>query len=253
MKLEASPLVSVIMPAYNAQGFIEEAIRSVQAQTVTDWELLVLDDGSSDATVEIVSALAQEDPRIRFLKNEQNMGTARTRNRALELSRGRYLAFLDCDDLWRQDKLERQLEKMQQTGAALCYTSYAVVDENGKKAKADYLVPEQVDFQGLLRENVIGCSTVVLDSQQLGPVRFETDYYHEDYILWLNLLSGGCTVCGCGECLTQWRLLSTSRSYNKRRSACNRWRIYRNYLKLPFMQSLRMFAAYAAASLRKYR
>lgn len=248
----SAPIVSVIMPAYNSRRFIAQAIASVQAQSVTDWELLVIDDGSQDDTCAIVETLAAQDRRVRLIRNEQNMGVAATRNRGFDLCRGQYVALLDSDDVWYPHKLQRQLELLERTGADIAYCSYAIVDEEGLQAKSDYTIPEQVDFDGLLRENVIGCSTVVLRRGILESHRFRTDFYHEDYVLWLDLLRTGHRAAGCSETLVAWRLIANSRSYDKRRSAFNRWRIYRQYLQLPLGKSMVAFASYAAASLRKY-
>lgn len=253
MEHNEMPTVSVIMPAYNAQRFVEAAIRSVMTQTFPDWELLVLDDGSTDATLAIAQKLAQEDNRIRFLPNDRNMGVARTRNRGFDLCRGRYVALLDSDDVWHPDKLEKQLCLAQRTGAALIYSAYAIVDAQGKQVKADYLVPQKVDLTHLLKENVIGCSTVLLDRQAVGDYRFQTDFYHEDYVLWLQLLQDGFTAAGCAETLVDWRYLENSRSFDKRKSAANRWRIYRQCLKLPLGKSLWYFGSYALRGLKKYR
>lgn len=249
----SQPLVSVIMPAYNAREYIEEAIRSVQAQTITDWELLVLDDGSSDDTLSIARCLAREDPRIRVLPNEANMGVARTRNRGVELSRGEYVALLDSDDVWLPEKLQRQIERLQTSGADLCYCSHHIIDGAGERAKADFLVPEATDLEAMLRENVVCCSTAVLRRDKTVENPFNPDYYHEDYVLWLQLLRGGCRFVGCPEVLAKWRYIPGSRSFNKLQSAQNRWKIYRSYLKLPLFKSLRVFAAYMLAGLRKYK
>ena len=249
---ERAPLVSVIMPAYNAARFIEEAIRSVMAQTLTDWELLVLDDGSSDDTVRIAQTLAQTDSRIKVLPNEHNMGVARTRNRGFDLCRGRYVALLDSDDVWYPQKLERQTALMQETGAALCYCSYAIVDADGNKTRADYLVPAAVDLDALLKQNVIGCSTVMLCTEVTETYRFEEDFYHEDYVLWLRLLQDGCKFVGCTQLLAAWRYVENSRSFNKWNAAKKRWLIYRRYLQLGFVYSARLTAEYALQGLRKY-
>ncbi len=247
-----NPKVSVVMPAYNAGKFIEEAIRSVIAQTVTDWELLVIDDGSTDDTCAVAQTLAQADGRIRFLRNKVNMGVAKTRNRGLELCRGRYVALLDSDDVWYPQKLERQLQRMADTGAELSYCSYAIVDAKGEKAKPDYLVPESIDFRGLLRENVIGCSTVMMTGEVARNSRFETTLHHEDYALWTKLLRDGCRAAGCSEVLTDWRWIENSRSYDKRKSAASRWKIFRDYLKLPLTTCVWAFAGYALAGVKKY-
>ena len=252
MECNSTPMVSVIMPAYNAERFVEDAIRSVIGQTVSDWELLVLDDGSSDKTAELVRRLAETDKRIRFLPNEKNMGVARTRNRGFDLCRGQYIALLDSDDVWHPEKLEKQLLLANKTRADVVYCSYAIVDAIGNKSRPDYLVPEQTDFDKLLRENVIGCSTVVLSRKVICQHRFETDFYHEDYVLWLKLLRSAFRATGCTEPLVHWRLIENSRSFNKRKAAGNRWRIYRDYLHLPLGKSVLAFAAYGAAGLRKY-
>lgn len=246
------PYVSVIMPAYNAERFIGAAVRSVMNQTFTDWELLVIDDGSSDSTCDIVRALAAEDDRIKLLVNDKNMGVAKTRNRGFDICRGQYVALLDSDDVWYPEKLKKQLEKLDEQGADFAYCSYAIVDADGKKAKSDYVTSEQVDFEKLLRENVIGCSTVVLSRKIVERHRFETDFYHEDYVLWLDLLRCGYKAVGCSETLVDWRLIENSRSFDKRKSAKNRWRIYREHLGLSFVKSVYVFGHYAFASLKKY-
>lgn len=250
--MDKAPLVSVIMPAYNMERFITSAIRSVQQQTLTDWELLVIDDGSSDGTCAIVQELADGDNRIHLLRNEANMGVARTRNRGLDLCQGQYVAFLDSDDLWQPRKLECQLARFQETEADLVYTSYGIVDAQGEKLKADYLVPGETSLNGLLKENVIGLSTVMLSRQIADGYRFVTDFYHEDYVLWLQLLKENRKAVGCTQVLTQWRCLENSRSFNKKKSAGNRWRIYREYLNMPLPKSIWMFGNYAVAGVRKH-
>lgn len=250
---EKKPLVSVIMPAYNAGRFVETAVRSVMTQTVTDWELLVLDDGSTDDTLTIVQRLAQLDSRIRVLPNECNMGVAKTRNRGLDLCRGEYVALLDSDDVWYPKKLETQLALIRETGADLSYCSYAIVDAAGEKTCADYLVPSKVEFRELLKQNVIGCSTVMFSAKVKEKYRFEADFYHEDYVLWLQLLRDGCKAAGCTQVLVAWRYVVNSRSFNKWNAAQKRWKIYRSYLHLEFFYSARLLAEYAIAGLRKYK
>lgn len=246
------PKVTVIMPAYNAAQFIEDAIRSVMTQTVSDWELLVIDDGSRDDTCKIVEGLAAEDSRVKLLRNEQNMGVANTRNRGLSLCRGEFVAFLDSDDIWLPEKLENQLERLENTGASLCYTSYGIMDDAGNPSRGDYLVPEKADYRKLLKENVIGCSTVMLRRKDAQHYRFETTLHHEDYALWLRMLKDGIRAAGCTEVLVKWRLVENSRSFDKRKSAHSRWIIYRDYMKLPLHQSLWAFGHYAFASVKKY-
>lgn len=244
--------VSVVMPAYNAQTYIEEAIRSVMAQTYGAWRLLVLDDGSTDDTVAIVERLAEQDPRISLLINEENCGAARTRNRALDLCTEGYVAFLDCDDRWHPEKLETQVRLAEETGADILYGSYAIIDENGAPCRQPYIVPGETDFDRLLRENVIGCSATMLSPAAARKYRFPLDFYHEDYCLWLQMLRDGCRAAGTTQVLTLWRLAKGSRSFDKRNAARQRWRIYRECLRLPLMKSVYSFIGYAVNGLKKY-
>lgn len=252
-KQQATPLVSVIMPAYNAAPFIEAAIASVLAQTLTDWELIVIDDCSSDDTYSVAQRVIGCEPRIRLLRNDENSGVSKTRNRGLELSAGRYIAFLDSDDVWHPEKLEKQLAKLRETGAAICYCSYGIIGISGEKVKADYLVPETAEYEDILKENYIQCSAMLIREDIVKKFRFNTEFFHEDYILGLDMLRSGEKAVGCRELLLNWRYLENSRSFNKKKSAVNRWKIYRDYLKLPLHRSLHLFFQYAAAGLRKYR
>ena len=227
------PLVSVIMPAYNAEKYIGEAIASVRAQTYENWELLVLDDGSADRTAEIAQACAQRDARIRVLRNPQNMGAAGTRNRGFDLAQGEWIALLDSDDRWRAQKLEKQLALAVHSGSRLLYTSYAL-------------------FADTERENVIGCSTVLLHRSRLERLRFREDVFHEDYALWLAILRGGDSAAGCTEVLADWRISEQSRSFDKRAAAVNRWRIYRDVERLSLPRSVCAFFAYALHGVRKH-
>ena len=247
------PLVSVVMPAYNAEKYIADAIRSVLRQTLTDLELIVIDDGSVDKTAQIVREMAGIDERIRFCPNEKNMGTARSRNRGMDLSRGEYVAFLDSDDNWHPRKLEKQMQMMENTRAELVYCSYAIVDGDGAKRCRDFLVPETIDLDGLLKENVIGCSTVLLNRSTAESCRFRDDFYHEDYVLWLQMLQSGCRMAGVREVLVDYRYHPDSRAGNKLASAQRRWKIYREYLNMPFVESVKYLRYYAMAGLKKYK
>lgn len=247
------PLVSVIMPAYNAERFIEAAVRSVMAQTVTDWELLILDDGSKDNTAAVAAKMASEDDRIRFLPNEANMGVARTRNRGFELCRGRFVALLDSDDIWLPEKLEKQLALAEKTGADIIYCSYGIMDENDQKICEDFIVSSAVSFDQFLTKSVISCSTALLSRKIVDRYRFMTTFYHEDLALWLQLLQDGFQARGVTEVLAQYRIMQGSRASNKLKSAVNRWRIYRKHLGLPVGKSLSLLAEYAFLGLKKYR
>ena len=247
------PLVSVIMPAYNAERFIDAAVRSVMAQTVTDWELLILDDGSRDTTAAIAEKLAAEDARIRFLPNEANMGVAKTRNRGFDLCRGQYVALLDSDDIWLPEKLEKQLALAEQTGADIIYCSYGIMDEEDHPVCEDFIVPPTVSFDQFLTKSVISCSTALLSRKIADRYRFMTQFYHEDLALWLQILQDGHQARGVTAVLARYRIMQGSRASNKLKSALNRWRIYRKHLGLSVGRSLSLLAEYAFLGLKKYR
>ena len=246
------PLVSVILPAHNCEAFVEMAVRSVMEQTYRHWELLAIDDGSTDATCEIIRRLADEDERIRFLRNPANIGVAGTRNRGLDESRGEYVAFLEGADLWCPDKLEKQLQSKRAEKAHLAYTSYAVVDRHGNPGKHPYVVPASTTFSAMLKENVMGCSTVMLSRRVADSYRFIQDFYQEDYCLWLSALRDGYKAVGCREVLVSWRWIANSRSFNKWNSAHKRWKIYREYLGYSFVKSAYYFLMYTVNGVKKY-
>ena len=245
-------LVSVIMPAYNAERYIEEAITSVINQTYTNWELIVIDDGSKDNTAEIVKQFAEKDKRITLYLNEKNMGVAKTRNRGFDMAKGEYIALLDSDDIWLPEKLENQLKLAEETKAELVYTSYSIIDTDGNKSKDDYIVAEKTDFESLLKENIIGCSTVLLKKEISDNYKFSKEYAHEDYVFMLQLLRDGKVARGVQEVMVRYRFYFTSRSGDKLNAAKNRWIIYRKFLKLPLIKSISCFAQYAFAGIRKY-
>ncbi len=247
-----SPLVSVIMPAYNAASYLREAISSVISQSVTDWELFVIDDGSSDNSRDIAAEFAQSDPRIQLVVNEKNMGVAKTRNRGIEMSKGQYIAFLDSDDVWHPEKLEHQLDRIAGMNADICYCSYAIIGADGNKVRADYLVPDEARFEDILKENFIQCSAMLIRSDIVKGIMFNTAFYHEDYILGLDMLREGNKAVGCTDILLDWRYIENSRSFDKKKSARNRWRIYRDYLKLPLYRAIYLFMCYTVAGLKKY-
>lgn len=253
IKEEKKPLVSVVMPACNAERFVEEAVMSVLGQTVSDLELIVIDDGSSDKTRQIVGRIAERDDRVRLVVNEENIGVAKSRNRGLDLSRGTYTALLDSDDYWHGDMLERMIARAQQTGADLIYCSYAMVDESGKKVCNDFIVPEEADYAYSLVRSVITCSTVLMTRRIVDAYRFPDDVYHEDIAMWFTILKEGGTACGVPEILAVYRQRSGSRSSGKLKSAWRRWEIYRKHLGIGICQSVVLMVKYGVYGLIKYK
>ena len=253
MTAQGTPLVSVLMPAYNGEKYIEEAVRSVQDQSLTDWELVIVDDCSQDGTWEIVSRLAREDVRIHVYRNRQNLGPARTRNWGLDLCRGDYVALLDCDDMWYPRKLEKQVALARNSQADIVYCGYAIVDENGCRKCRDFHVPESTDMRSTLAQSVISCSTALLGKRVTERYRFPVDYYHEDLALWLRLLEDGMKAVGTPEILAQYRIHQSSRACEKLKVAHRRWKLYRSMLDLSVGESVYYFLQYARAGLRKYQ
>jgi len=183
------PLVSIIMPAYNIERYIEKAIRSVINQTFTDWELIVIDDGSKDSTLDIIELMVAEDERISSMPNETNIGVAKTRNRGIDIARGKYIALLDSDDIWYENKLELQIKKLEAEKADICYCSYAIIDEEGKKIRNDYMVSEFVAYFKHMLRNVRFASDkivqiLVIMGGSLGPwLAINTIMFDEFFII----------------------------------------------------------------------
>lgn len=249
----SKPLVSVIMPVYNTASYIEEAIRSVISQTVTDWELFVLDDCSNDKSFEIIKELAETDSRIYVIPNNVNMGVARTRNRGMDLCKGQYVAFLDSDDYWKPQMLENMIARAKETGADIIYCSYELVDEQGRKVCNDFIVPEATTFEESIVRSVITCSTVLITDQLAKDNRFPTNMYHEDIALWFQILRDGGTARGVPEVLAAYRQRSNSRSGEKVTSAIRRWAIYRKHLEMPIHKCIVAMIRYGYYGVLKYK
>lgn len=253
MEEKRTPLVSVIMPAYNAEDYIAEAIGSVIAQSAADWELLVIDDCSQDRTTEIVVDFARKDSRIRLLVNEKNMGVARTRNRGLDVCCGEYVALLDSDDYWKPRILEKMIARAEATKADIIYCSYEIVDEQGKKLCNDFLVPEETDFESSIVRSVIICSAVLVTKKLAAENRFPVDMYHEDIAMWFRILQRGGTARGVTDVLAAYRQRADSRSAGKLASAVRRWPIYRRHLGLPVGKCIVTMVRYGFYGLKKFR
>lgn len=248
----SQPLISVVMPAYNAESYIGEAIRSVQSQTYGNWLLFVIDDCSTDHTVEVVKEFEKTDNRIRLFRNAQNLGVAKTRNLGFEMAEGEWVALLDSDDVWYSDKLEKQLAVAQASGSEIVYCSYSLINREGQKI-SDYIVPEQTSYNEMLKESVFSCSTIFLAKSIVDKNRFSPDYYHEDLVYWLNLLKSGYTASACCEPLASYRIVEGSRSHSKVQTAKHRWVVYRKVEKLPLLKSISVFLSYTVRGLRKYK
>ncbi len=252
-KTDKQPLVFVIMPCFNSEQYIGRAIESVISQTYSNWQLLVIDDGSTDESVSVVRSFAEKDLRVHIIVNEKNFGTAKTRNRGFDLFRGDYAALLDSDDIWLPEKLEKQVRLAEKSRADIIYCSYRMIDENGNRLWDDFIVPTVTDFNYMLSSSVISCSTALLSGNIVERYRFPETLYHEDYAFWMMLLRDGAKACGVQEVLAEYRIRAGSRASDKWKVAQGRWHIYRKVLKLPLWKSGEVFIRYMCNGLHKYR
>jgi glycosyltransferase involved in cell wall biosynthesis len=244
-------LVSIVTPAFQAAKFIGETIRSVQAQTYENWELLVVDDKSSDETCDIVTEFASSDDRIRLARQLTNQGPVEARDKALELSRGRYVAFLDSDDLWLPQKLQRQLQFMQSRNAAISFTRFRRMSEDGARLGRLIIIPRALNYRQLLKNTAMATSTVMIDREMTGPFRM-TKIPCDDYALWLEIVGRGFISFGLDEDLMRYRVVSSSFSRNKKKYAVKVWDTYRG-LGFSAASSAWYFANYAFRAWLKYR
>lgn len=220
MGINKTDNITVIMPAYNAEKTVREAVNSVIAQTVKDWELIVIDDGSTDNTVAILTELADSDSRIRFLQNEKNSGVSYTRNRAVTLATGKWIAFLDSDDIWQPQKLQKQLELSEKyPEMVVCYTASSFIDESGKPFEYVMQAIEELNYKTLLHKNIMSCSSVMIRSSVMKEIKMPNDKMHEDYFVWLTVLKKHKIAYGINEPLLIYRLCANSKSSNRIKSA----------------------------------
>jgi len=243
-------LVSIITPMYNAEKTIAQTVESVLAQTYTDWEMIIIDDCSTDHSAEIVLGYRKKDQRIHYYKKKKNSGAAQARNSAIRKAKGDYLAFLDSDDIWKPRKLERQINFMKATGTEFCYTACGIIDKNGKMAGKDRLVPEKVTYASLLKGNSVPCLTAVVERKCFKGIRIP-DVPHEDYATWLAVLRNGVKARGINEVLADYRVYPESLSAKKWEAAQWTWNIFRKQEKLSFIKSSYYFCCYAIRAIRK--
>ena len=220
-------LVSIIMPSYNASRFITESIKSVIVQTYQNWELLIADDCSKDSSVEVIKKIIDKDQRIKLFSLLKNVGAAAARNVAIEHANGQYIAFLDSDDVWEPEKLERQLAFMKENKYAFTYSEYYVMEEDGKKTGSFIRIPSSLSYRQYLRNTIIGCLTVVIDRNIVGDFRMPLIKSSHDMALWLLIMKRGYKAYGIKEVLAGYRLVSTSNTAKKWKAAKDVWRVYR--------------------------
>ncbi|MCJ8161548.1 glycosyltransferase family 2 protein [Acinetobacter zhairhuonensis] len=236
-------LVSVIMPSFNSSLFIEKTINSVLSQNYSDWELIIIDDCSSDNSLSVIEKYIHQDNRIKLICLEKNSGAAVARNTGIQQAQGRFIAFLDSDDTWHPDKLNKQVTFMIENGYALTYTKYHKVNEVG-----DFLstvnIPLKVAYSQLLKTCVIGCLTAMYDTKKIGKVEFPLIRKRQDFALWLKILKLTPYAYGLNVDLASYTVRSDSISANKFKAAQYNWYLYRHIENLSFIQSIYCFSHY---------
>lgn len=245
-------LISIIMPAYNAKKTINEAINSVLNQSYKNWELIVINDCSTDTTLSIVEKLANKDTRIKLISNNVNSGTSKTRHRGLSEATGEWLAFLDSDDIWQADKLAKQISLQKEIGAELLFTGSAFIDAQGNNLPWILRVPLQIGYKQLLKQNLISNSSVLVRKELFSQFEALGDDMHEDFAGWLRILKTGRIAYGIDEPLLIYRLSVNSKSSNKLKAAIMNWKTYR-YVGLNVIEAAYYMIWYSINGLLKYK
>lgn len=231
------PLVSVITPTYNSEFFISETIDSVCSQTYTNWELILVDDASSDKTVEILKKYAAADARITYYILKTNSGAAIARNTAIEKASGRFIAFLDADDLWKPEKLAKQISFMQSNDIAVSFSSYELMDEQGKSFGKMVKALPKLSYSKMLKSNYLGNLTGIYNAEKLGKVYMPNIRKRQDWALWLSVIKKVGFAYSIAEPLAKYRVRKNSISSNKLNLLKYNYAIYRKALKFGAFKS----------------
>ena len=245
--------VSVITPMYNCEKFISETIESVLNQTYTNWEMIIIDDCSTDKSKQIVKQYIERDKRIRLIALNENSGAAVARNKGIEVSSGRFIAFLDGDDLWESNKLEKQIQFMTEKNIGFSFTYYEVISETGIDLNKTIRVPNMIDYEGLLGNTIIGCLTVVIDRNIIRDVEMPLIRTRQDFATWLNILKKGYKAYGIDIPLAKYRIVKGSISNNKFKAAMKNWHVYRKIEKLSLSKAIVVFLCYVFNAIKKRR
>jgi len=240
-------LVSIITPVYNAESTLKATLDSIVSQTYKEWELILVNDASSDQSKAIAEPYLKKDKRIKWIDMAQNSGAAKARNFAIDHARGQYIAFLDSDDAWDSNKLEKQLKFMREYAYAFTFTAYRTT--KGRIIKA----PTVLSYQELIINNQIGCLTVIVDRRSTGDFLMPDYRKGQDHLTWLMLMKRGIKAYGLNEVLATYTEGNTnSLSGNKLKAAKRQWFNYRQALGLGFFKSSFYFIKYAYYSFKKY-
>ena len=244
-------LVSIITPVYNAERFIEDTINSVINQEYKNWEMILVDDCSTDNSENIIRKYIKRDTRIKYIKLEKNSGAAISRNTAIKNAKGRYIAFLDSDDIWTSNKLKVQIDFMKKNNIGFSFSSYEVMNENGQLINRTINVPEKISYKEYLKNTIIGCLTVVVDRKICGEFEMINIRKNQDMATWLSILKRGNSAYGINEKLGVYRIVGGSISNNKIKAAKSVWKTYRDIEYMNIVKSSYYFLCYAFNAAKK--
>lgn len=247
---KSQSLVSIIMPSYNSEGTILESIQSVLSQTYKNWELIIVDDRSTDNTWQVIQTYADKYDNIRIYQNKENLGAGASRNFAIKKARGRFIAFLDSDDLWTEDKLAEQIPFMLKNNYPLTYTHYSRF--NSEEELSVVTAPEYTTYKKLMYSNVIGCLTAVYDTQALGKRYMPLIRKRQDMGLWLDILKDTPKAYCLPKPLAKYRM-DSGMTANKFSVLSYQWKFYRDVVGLSLPRSLFTFSVYAVKGTMKHR
>lgn len=245
-----NPLVSIVTACYNSENYISDTINSILDQTYQHWELLLVDDCSIDKTVRIVKKFKESDNRIKIFELTENLGAAAARNKAISESKGRFIAFLDSDDKWLPQKLEKQIKFMLANKYSFTHTSYEFIDKWGNSTHQTVKSINVLSYNDMLYSNKIGCLTAVYDQNRLGKMYMPLMRKRQDYGLWLSILKTGEKAYGFPVVLSQYRLTSNSMSSNKISLIKWNWKLFREVERLSFVKSVYYLACNIALKLK---
>lgn len=246
-------LVSIITPTYNSAKFIAETIQSVQNQTYSNWEMIIVDDGSSDETIAVVKRIQETEHRIHFIEQIQNVGPAITRNKGIETAKGKYLTFLDADDIWFTDFIENSIKTIQKTGIPFVFSSYRRSNEQLEFVYSDFLVPQKVTYTDILKTNSISCLTAFLDVEVVGKKFMPIIHKRQDMGLWLKYLKEIPFAYGIQAPKAIYRIRKNSLSRKKSHLIKYQWQFYREVEKLSVLQSIYYMWHWMYRGFLKYR
>ena len=224
-----SELVSIITPTYNAEKFITETLKSVQNQTYQNWEMILVDDASTDKTIKIISDFAEKDSRIKLFKLEKNSGNGFSRNVALEKAVGKYIAYLDADDLWFPNKLEKQIAFLKENNSHFTFSFYDCIDEEGNSLNRSVEAPINLTYDELFFCNYVGNLTAIYDADFFGKIKLESSQKRQDWRLWLTILKQIKTAEAIPESLAFYRIRKDSISSSKFKLIKHNFGVYRKF------------------------